>query len=496
MSRLALCGVLAIVTLAYSNHWHNSFHFDDGHSVVDNVFIRDVHNIPRFFTDATTSTALPANRSWRPIVISSFAIDYWLAGGLKPVWFHGSTFIWFLCLVLLIYALTRKLIGELEALFAATLFGVHPAIAETVNYIVQRGEVYSTFGVIAGITLYVYGFRRGYVYLVPVIFGVLSKPPALVFVFILFVYVFLFESINTREAIRKCIPALICTIVLGAITVLMIPSAYDPTHGSAINYWISQPLAWLRYFVAFFAPVSLSADTDHVAVTEITSDAFLGFVFAVALVCVAWWCRHRFRAISFGLFWFMLALIPASTMALAEVENDHRMFFPFVGLAITASSAMSIMIRRISVRNAISAAILVVAIYGTLQRNAVWHTEESLWRDVTIKSPRNGRGLMNYGLTLMARADYQGALDYFTRAHVLTPDYATLEVNLGIVNGAIKNRSQAETHFRRALALSPNDAVPSFYYANWLKSEGRISESSAWMNRAITLNQAYRENYK
>ena len=42
---------------------------------------------------------------------------------------------------------------------------------------------------------------------------------------------------------------------------------------------------------------------------------------------------------------------------------------------------------------------------------------QNLWYDGTIKSPNNGRGLMNYGLTLMARGDYDNAEDYFIQAH-------------------------------------------------------------------------------
>src|ERR1700686_709488 len=70
---LILAAVFAIFA-AYSNHFHNSFHFDDSHTVVDNAFIRDLHNIPRFFTDATTFSTLPANRTWRPIVSLSLAL--------------------------------------------------------------------------------------------------------------------------------------------------------------------------------------------------------------------------------------------------------------------------------------------------------------------------------------------------------------------------------------------------------------------------------------
>src|ERR1700733_9126047 len=88
---LAFCGMLALVLLAYGNHFQNSFHFDDGHTIVDNPYIRDLHNIPRFFTDGRTFSVLPANRTYRPLVSTSLAIDYRLGHGLEPSWFHIST---------------------------------------------------------------------------------------------------------------------------------------------------------------------------------------------------------------------------------------------------------------------------------------------------------------------------------------------------------------------------------------------------------------------
>ena len=56
---------------------------------------------------------------------------------------------------------------------------------------------------------------------------------------------------------------------------------------------------------------------------------------------------------------------------------------------------------------------LLAMAYGTRQRNIVWRTEESLWLDATIKSPDNGRGLMNYGVIQMNKGNYPVADDYF-----------------------------------------------------------------------------------
>ena len=72
--------LLATLLAAYSNHFHNSFHFDDAHTIENNAAIRELRNIPLFFCDATTFSSLPSNQSYRPLVSTLVAIDYKLAG--------------------------------------------------------------------------------------------------------------------------------------------------------------------------------------------------------------------------------------------------------------------------------------------------------------------------------------------------------------------------------------------------------------------------------
>ena len=73
-----LGGALLLIALltAYANHFHNSFHFDDAHTIVNNASIRELRNIPLFFRDATTFSSLPSNQSYRPLVSTLLAIDY------------------------------------------------------------------------------------------------------------------------------------------------------------------------------------------------------------------------------------------------------------------------------------------------------------------------------------------------------------------------------------------------------------------------------------
>ena len=39
--------LLIVLTAAYANHFENEFHFDDFHTIVNNVHIRDIKNIPQ-----------------------------------------------------------------------------------------------------------------------------------------------------------------------------------------------------------------------------------------------------------------------------------------------------------------------------------------------------------------------------------------------------------------------------------------------------------------
>ena len=47
-------GLLLALVAAYSNHFGNSFHFDDAHAVVNNPAIRTLGEAGRFFRDART----------------------------------------------------------------------------------------------------------------------------------------------------------------------------------------------------------------------------------------------------------------------------------------------------------------------------------------------------------------------------------------------------------------------------------------------------------
>src|SRR5882757_1045675 len=95
---------------------------------------------------------------------------------------------------------------------------------------------------------------------------------------------------------------------------------------------------------------------------------------------------------------------------------------------------------------------------------------------------------MNYGNTLMARGDFKGALDYFHRARVLTPQYSFLLINLAIAEDATKQTGLAEQHFQEALKLAPASPDSYIYYARWLLSQSRMLEARSLLLTALELS--------
>jgi len=503
----AIALTLAAIVLIYSNHFENGFHFDDFHTITNNPNIGDLHNLPHFFTDARTFSILPGHQSYRPLLMSSLALDYWMGKGPNPLYFQVSTFLWYMVQLVLMYGLFLAIFSATEpaseelsrwfALFAVALYALHPVMAETVNYIIQRGEILSTVGVLGSMVFYIRLPRLRYtgLYLVPAGLAILAKTPAAMFAGILFTYILLFEEEwNIRRTLARSAPALIACFVLGGFVTWMEAGGFAPGGSNPALYRLTQPSVIWNYFRSFFSPSDLSADSDYPIVAG-TSDprVLAGLLFVAALGYAAWRTSRvvRTRPIAFGIVWFLLALAPTSWVPLAEVLNDHRMYFPFVGLSMAAVWTVRLAIGRELRLTAVVAALSLLACgLSTWQRNEVWRTEETLWRDVTEKSPRNGRGHMNYGLTQMAKGDFAGAQRSFEQALSLSPDYSLLHINIGIALGAVGRDTDAEEHFRRAQFLAPNDSQSYFYYARWLAERHRSQEAIALLEIGVQKNQA------
>ncbi len=527
---LFLSVLIIAVTIAYSNHFNNSFHFDDSHTIENNLFIQDIKNIPLFFKDGTTFSSLPQNQSYRPVVSASLALDYWMGKGYNLFYFHLSSFLLYLLQGILMFFLIFKLFNVSYknswnfyiAAIATSWYMLHPANAETINYIIARSDLQSTFFVVLALMMYIFSpfCKKTFIYLIPLAIGVLAKPSTVMFAPILFFYILLFEeksslygNLNKEyinkwwKALKVALPAFIFCAIMYKWVDHFTPKTWQSGGASTYTFLITQPFVIVHYFTTFFFPFDLSADTDWQALQSIWNiKFFLGCAFIGSLIFTALLVSKdaRLRPISFGIIWFFLALVPSSSVIpFAEVLNDHRIFFPYIGLVISICWSIGLILlkyeKTFSFPDKVYSKLIVVFVlvilsgyaYGVRERNKVWNTEETLWKDVTIKSPKNARGLMNYGLSQMAKGNYPEAEKYFLQALSMWSNYSFLYVNMGVLKEATGDAVSSENYFKSGIQCGANYPDTWYFYGRFLANQRRYPEAIANLTKAIELSSAH-----
>lgn len=524
---------LIVLCIAYSNHFNNDFQFDDTHTIENNEYIQDLKNIPLFFTDVATFSTLPGNRSYRPVVTTLNAIDYWIGGGLKPFFFHLSIFLWHIVQGVIMFFVFRKVFdisfkhewNSIFALFGSVWFMLHTANAETINYIISRSDSFSALCVVASLLLFQIPFaRRWHLYLLTMILGICTKETGVMFAPILFIYILLFEEKlsltdpfllkkrrNLIRALIKAAPSILVTIGFFAFIRYYFMSNSPPlvagTQSQLIfHYFITQWYVIAHYIGNFVIPLNLSVDPDFQIIKTLSDrKVMLSLGLILSMVAVAFWTsRHeRFRPISFGILWFFLALAPTSSFVpFGQIANDHRTFFPYIGLVLSLVWFIGMMIVKyklhIQTHNLLKYGIstLVVLIllanaYGVYQRNEIWGSDELLWREAAAKGPGNGRALMNYGLTQMRIGNYDVALEHFQKTLKLLPYWAFIHINMGILKNAMGHPEEAERYFLNAIRHQPDIADGYFYYAKWLKDQNRLVEAKQQLEEGIRISPGH-----
>ena len=99
---------------------------------------------------------------------------------------------------------------------------------------------------------------------------------------------------------------------------------------------------------------------------------------------------------------------------------------------------------------------------------------------------------MNYANALMKKAKFKEAEHYFLEAQKIRPNSRVLEINFGVLYGALNNDKKAESHYLRAInlnsryqSLAPD---PDFYYARYLAGKGKYRLAKEHLNNSLKIS--------
>lgn len=137
--------VFAFALLFWSPSLFNEFAWDDTNNLVDSDRLRGWAAFAESFRhDAMWSARMNAAAigTYRPISLSSFVVDYQLFGG-SAVSYHFTSIFWHALACMVVFAVLRRFMGQLESVAATCLFCVVPVNAEAVAWVNGRSEIFA-----------------------------------------------------------------------------------------------------------------------------------------------------------------------------------------------------------------------------------------------------------------------------------------------------------------------------------------------------------------
>ena len=374
-------------------------------------------------------------------------------------------------------------------LMAALLFVVHPVQTQAVTYIVQRLTSLAALFYLLSLVLYVLarlkaegGRLKAEGWKVPVLLIAGSVISAILamktkeIAFTLPLAVVLYEVFFFQGAWKRrffCLLPLLATLPIVPLSVLalgessgdVLSDVGEQTRASTgmlrQDYLFTQFRVIVTYLRLLLLPINQNLDYDYpIFRTFWTPPVFLSFLLLASLIALAvyLYARSRFskggastgshqpenrgndallRLISFGIFWFFLALaLESSLIPIVDVIFEHRLYLPSVGAAMAFAAFFFLTAERFFRRRGgmvplLAAGLLVVSLgLATLQRNSVWGDEISLWLDVAAKSPQKGRPFNELGVALEEAGRRKEAMESFSLAIGFDPSHYKARYNL------------------------------------------------------------------
>jgi len=466
---------------AYAGSFAGVFVFDDTVHIVQNERIRDLANLENVLSGK------------RPIVDSTLAINYSL-GGLEPWGYHAVNLGIHVLAALALYGVisrTLRLDGIRRRLgvtsswvpfCTALIWAVHPLQTQSITYVIQRAE--SLMGMFYILTLYcivraVQSPRSAVWHAAAVgscALGMGCKAVMVTAPVVVLLFDLVFVGPSFRETIRRRWALYLGLAATWGVLWLTdtAPGVLDPSRKGAtvgfgyqdikpIEYGLTQFGVLVHYLRLSFWPYPLCLDYDWPVARSAGQIVPYALVIGT-LVAGTIWALVRKHWLGFLGAWFFLILAPTSTVVpIKDTLFEHRMYLPLAAVVTLVVIAVDAALRRLvssTTSRRVAATVIVTTVTvvlgaATFARNRVYHSAESLWRNVAETRPDNARAFENLGTVLMVERRIEEAIPEYRQAVALDPDFVSARNNLANALSQTQRYEEAIEHYAEVLRVDP-----------------------------------------
>lgn len=493
----------AVIATAYANALHGPFVFDDWHTLEQNPHLRSLANVPRFFVDPDTTTVLRENKDLRPLLVTTFALNWAISGPDTWSWHATSLlFHWLACVLL--YRVVRDHLwlgdaGPPVGAAAALIVALHPLNSEPANYLSSRSALLTAVCYLGAFDAAVRGRRVTSVLLAGA--AMLTKSIALTLPLV----VLLHARLDRRRVPWGLVVALAAVAAGGlAYRALLLPPWVLETARQADvgpwTYFLTQWSALLYYLRLWLWPDALVIDrVDYAWTRSVLEPRAWGSLLVLGgLGVAAWRAGRRWPAAAFAALWIVVTLAPESSVVpLAEAVNEHRPYLAMLGFGTLSALALWALAGGRRLPFALGVAALALALgLATHVRSRVYRSDLALWQDAVAKAPANPRAWLNAGHAAMVAGNDAEARRMLREAHRRSPCYAYVQMNLSALDARAGDLAGALRWADDAVRCQPRLALAQQYRAAALERLGRTDEALAAYRRVTELDAVHAEAWR
>ena len=385
---------------------------------------------------------------YRPVLTLGHAVQ-WLAGGGVPLVYRLLSYALYAWSAVLLLGFARRILPLGIALAAALLFAAHPVHVEAVALAVGQAELLVAVLALWMATRYLDRRRTGTLaprdwalFAAWYAVAAFTKEQGLLIPALLLAVELALVKDPGRSRVRAVGGGF---LALGAIAVGSILIRRAVLGGEFTGVFVSEALQgrslgeraltmlaivpqWLRLFVW---PLRLQADyapQELVASTSFGVLEGLGAAILAAALASAWLLRRRAPAVTLGVLWLGITLVPVSNLLLPTgfLLAERTLFLPTAGFVIAGAGLVATILPspRPAWTRELSVAVGVLAVLGIVrsaERQRVWRNEAFFSVRGVQDAPASYRAQRAYGEVLFFLGRNELALDAYRRALALAP---------------------------------------------------------------------------
>jgi tetratricopeptide (TPR) repeat protein len=519
----------ALGIVVYLNALSNGFVFDDMTTIVHNAYIKDLgKNFPAFFNLDYFKIA-QAEVSYRPVATLSYFLIYALFG-LNPLAFHLASLLLHVFNVIGVYVLVDMIQhNKKTSLIAALVFACHPVLTETVNCISYNEDLLATFFYLLALVLYIKAaaiknpsdLLLYFFSLVSFLVALLSKEMAITLPAIILLYdLTCKETTQTEGFFKQAVSTLdrqkfyYIAIAVVAIFYLALrfkilvnpQGAFSISRAGLFERILFLPDHLFDYIKLALLPFDLNAEYSFAYPERFFEFSNLfSFIVVMTIIVGSFFIYKYSKGIFFGIWWFTITLLPVSN--LIEIHNpiaERYLYLPLVGFCMVISILINKILERPAgnrlkiiawLKYSLLSGLLIFYSVLTMDRNAVWKDNFSIWANTVEKSPHNPIVHGGLGLAYQKQGLLDEAIRKFKRAIELGPNMAKNHYNLGRAYEEKGLFEKAVDAYKKAVELNPVYTDAYFNLANlYMRLQSRQDAIQAY-RKVIELDPADIEAY-